>query len=358
MIYWFCILILLFIVINFIGALLHGKKEILKANEHTFKHITLENKQSELAYDHFHKGMNILLYGKQNLSNAEYVFTKLKELGVNRVSFNFPFVQEHWQSNEIKMNPSITPPISDLEAMIDLAHSFGFQVMLRPIIDERELIKTGHWRGDIQPKNPRLWFKNYRTILLPYIHLAQKKQVELFNIGTELNSLETYNHEWESLIDEIRAIFKGDLIYSFNWNIVQNIPNATFISKLDYVGIDAYFPLEVPDHANVKDLENAWSHWVKVVENLKIKKKIIITEVGIVPIEGAYRTPYDWIYDHQLYSPETQVNYYIATFNQWKPIIHGIYWWVIQLEEDSMDINYSPLGLPTEEIIKKQFQET
>jgi len=354
------LIVLLFVFVHLMEKFIHvGDKNKRTINIHTFKNINIENKQTELFNEQFHAGMNILLYGSQNLSNAEHVFSTLKELGVNSVGLNFPLVQEHWQSNQIKISPSITPPVADLEAIIDMAHSFGFHVMLRPIIDESQLMKTGHWRGDIQPEDPQIWFQNYRDILISYASLARSKQIEIFNIGTELSSLQSqYRKEWESMIREIRNIYKGDLMYSFNWNTIHDIPNIEFVHMIDYVGIDAYFPLDVPNDASVEELESAWGKWVEEVKNVGIDKKIIITEAGIVPVEGAYRTPYVWEYNNQPYSPKTQENYYIATFNSWKPSIQGIYWWVVSLEEDNIDINYSPFGLPTEEVIKKQFKET
>ena len=307
--------------------------------------------------NHFHAGMNVLIYGEQDLSHAPLLFTRLKELGVNTIAINFPLDQKSWNSNQVEINRDLTPSLSYLEKLIDIAYSTRLSVNLRPIIDEENLVRTGHWRGNIQPRNPAKWFQNYREILLNYAELAERKGVKLLTIGVELNSLQTgHEDEWKQLIEEIRRVYDGELIYAFNWNALEQLPYIGFVHLIDYVGIDAYFPLNVSNDATVDELDVAWNEWINDLLPIIENEKILLTEVGIVPIDGAYKTPYQWVYTNQTYNPDVQVNYYQSTFNSWEPYIEGIYWWTVTLE-DNIEANYSPLGLPTEEVIKKQFLE-
>ena len=363
------ILILIVVVTPFLffGIYLNSNKNDEIANKtikyfsnHHVNHIELDERATITMKQNknlFHAGMNLLLYGEQDLSHAPPLFTRLKELGVNTVAINFPIDQQGWNSNLVEINPAITPSVQSLEELIEIAHSAGLSVKLRPIIDESNLVKTGHWRGDIQPENPAEWFKNYRDILTAYAKLAERKGVELFTIGVELNNLQSaHEEEWKLLIEDIREVYDGKLIYAFNWNALNNLPDIEFVHLIDYIGIDAYFPLNVRNDATIEELDVAWAEWIKDVLPYIEDEKVLLTEVGIVPIDGAYKTPFQWIYTNRTYNPEVQVNYYESTFNSWKPYIEGIYWWTVTLDNDDEN-NYSPLGLPTEEVIKKQFHE-
>ena len=82
---------------------------------------------------------------------------------------------------------------------------------------------------------------------------------------------------------------------------------------------------------------------------------IIITEAEIIPIAGAYRTPYAWDLSNKRYDPRAQVNYYEATYNVWRPRVQGIYRRGVAIGQDSNEISFSPLHLPAEDVIKKHY---
>lgn len=307
--------------------------------------------------DEFQAGINLLVYGHPKMSDAPNLFNHLRQLGVNSVAIVFPLFQEDWQADMVKISSKKTPTMTEINGLIVAAQAEGLSVMLRPILDEKSIMKSGHWRGTIQPKNPEAWFESYRSLMLTYAELAQTTSVEVFNIGTELNSLQN-NHsaEWIQLIKDVREVYQGKLIYSFNWDRVSDIPAIEFVSLLDYVGIDAYFPLDVPDDASVGTLEEAWKKWMREVEEISNDKSIVITEAGIIPVSGAYRTPYVWSIPDGTLDQQAQANYYEATYNMWRPMIEGIYWWSVTLSEPNPNvIDFSPLGSPTESVIKQFF---
>ncbi|MCC5909619.1 MAG: hypothetical protein JJT76_04180 [Clostridiaceae bacterium] len=306
----------------------------------------------------FQAGINLLVYGHLNISNAQKLFKHLQKLGINSIAIAYPFFQSDWQADQVMINPAITPTMEEIKGLILSAHAEDLSVMLRPILDEKSIMSSGHWRGTIEPKNPEMWFGSYRSLLLPYAELAQEMNVEIFNIGTELNSLQhnRYSDEWLRLIKEIREVYQGELIYSFNWDCFREIPSIEFVSMLDYVGIDAYFPLNAPDGASVEDLEEAWKKWTKETNEILMNESIIITEVGMIPISGAYRKPYLWSIPGGKLDWQAQANYYEATYSAWRSMTKGIYWWSVTVDEsDPNVIDYSPLGTPTEEVLKQLF---
>ncbi|WP_368653463.1 hypothetical protein AB4Y30_17470 [Ornithinibacillus sp. 4-3] len=317
---------------------------LFKKNDHTKKG------------DDYHAGMNILIYGHPNIREAIDKFRYLQDLGVDSIAIVFPVFQEDWQANEILPDAELTPTVDELLLLIESAHQFGMRVMLRPILDEESIVKTGHWRGSIQPSNPDAWFESYRELMFTYAELGERTKLDVLNIGTELNSLErNYDKRWKKLIREIRNVYSGELTYSFNWNVIQYIPTSNFAKSLDFIGVDAYFPLNVADDASVDDLIVAWQAWIDRYQNIFKDQSIVLTEVGTLPIRGSHRTPYRWEYANGVADPQTQVNYYEATFRAWDKKVSGLYWWCITLDVNKVDLDYSPLDMPTEEVIKAHF---
>ncbi|MFC7063141.1 glycoside hydrolase family 113 [Halobacillus seohaensis] len=367
------ILIILFIVASLVLVFWFGQgylstdSEDIVEKENVKEAQNISNLESEIESkeqmidrkyesNEFQAGMTLLVYGHPDISEGKKMFKHLKSLGINSVTITFPFYQKDWQANHVKSDPTITPTNSELKHLIQGAHAEDLSVMIRPILDEQSLMSSGYWRGQIQPTDPEEWFNSYRSLLLQYAVLAQSTNVEFFNIGTELSSLQNrYSDEWVKLIEELRENYDGELIYSFNWDTVKDISTIEFVHLLDHVGIDAYFPLEAPNGASIETLENEWAKWTSELNTLQNHKSIIITEAGMIPVDGAYRQPYAWSIPDGELDGQAQANYYEATFNALQPMSEGIYWWCVTLGQDPEVIDYSPLDLPTEKVIKQHY---
>lgn len=320
----------------------------------------IETQASDAVPHPFHRGMNLLIYGHPEEEEVRKMIKRLSQLGVNSVAIVFPLFQNGWQASQVTTDPEMTPTIQELEMVILAAKEEEVTVMLRPILDEQSMMMAKRWRGNILPQDIDAWFESYRLLLLDYARLAQAMGVELLNIGTELNSLQInkYAEQWINMIREIKEVYSGKLIYSFNWDAVGDIAESRFVPLLDYVGIDAYFPLQAPDQANEAMLEEAWQEWLPTIKPLTSVKPLMITEAGIIPVKGAHRTPYAWEIPGGVYDPEAQAHYYQATYRIWRPFTEGLYWWTVTLQpEEEASIDYSPLRQPTEAVLKHLFAE-
>lgn len=334
----------------------YSHKPMREINDRPLLKINKDKPSFKYTSDEFQAGMNILIYGQPDISEAKNVFEHLRNLGINSVAINFPFYQSAWDSSEVTTSQTDTPTIEELQEVIEIAHDANLEVMIRPIMDEQVFLASNMWRGQIKPKDPNAWFDSYTALILTYAGLAQSTNAKSLNIGTELNSMQNkYQDKWIELIENVRQVYKGDLLYSFNYDTIQEIPSIEFINLLDHVGIDAYFPLNLPDNASTEMLEEEWKRQINQLKDTLWEKSIIVTEAGIIPVAGAYRTPYAWSLPNRKYDPQAQVNYYEATYNVWKPRVDGIYWWDVTLGQDPNEISFSPLNLPTEEVIKKHF---
>ena len=86
------------------------------------------------------------------------------------------------------------------------------------------------------------WFESYRKNMILYAQLAEQNNVELLCIGTELRtSIKHQPLAWQDLIKDIKKVYFGKLTYAANWD--DDIGSYTFWEALDYVGVQAYFPL-------------------------------------------------------------------------------------------------------------------
>src|SRR5690606_34521599 len=140
-------------------------------------------------------------------------------------------------------------------------------------------------RGQIKPKKPDIRFDSYDKLILSYAKLAQLTNAKSLNIGTEMNFMQNqYQDRWIQLIEKVRQVYDGELLYSINFDTVRGIHSIEFVKLLDYIGVDAYFPLNLPDNASTDMLEKEWERQIQQMEKSLWQHPIIITEAGIIPI--------------------------------------------------------------------------
>ncbi|MGB5370818.1 MAG: glycoside hydrolase TIM-barrel-like domain-containing protein, partial [Flavobacteriaceae bacterium] len=123
---------------------------------------------------------------------------------------------------------------------IELLHGNGVKVMLKPQI----WIWRGSFTGHLSMKSEEEWKAleaSYNQFILNYAKLAQETNTDIFCIGTELEQFVKNRPDyWKALIKKVRKVYKGKLTYAANWDEFQR---TSFWDDLDYIGIDAYFPL-------------------------------------------------------------------------------------------------------------------
>lgn len=252
---------------------------------------------------------------------------------------------------------------------IATAHNMGFKVFLKPHIWIHSPTK-GKWRSDIFPTdqdNWDIWKKEYRDYILLYAKIAEESHVELFCIGTELSRLSVEKPEyWISLIKDIRKLYSGKLTYAANW--MNEYEKITFWKDLDYIGIQAYFPLTKNKNPSVEQISEGWIKHLPSMKLIheKFNKKIIFTEMGYKSTADSAMKPWEWIEnytDHKdLVSYETQANCYEAFFNEvWgNDWFEGVHIW--QLRSDftgatsRSDLDFTPQGKLAETVIMKGFE--
>lgn len=251
---------------------------------------------------------------------------------------------------------------------IKVAHDQGFKVFFKPHV-WMNTSDEGKWRSDIYPasdENWEAWKESYRDFILRYAKLAQQAKVELFCMGVEFTKLTAEKSKfWIELIDEIREVYKGKITYAANW--YKELDHIEFWDKLDYIGVQAYFPLTKNESPTVEELNKGWSKYIPNFERTSEKygKKIIFTEMGYKSTTDSAIEPWKWIeYRNDNNAPlstVTQANCYTSFFETiWnQDWFAGVYIWQMRADHKpnhgKNDLDFTPQSKPAQQIITKAF---
>ena len=171
-----------------------------------------------------------------------------------------------------------------VEQTINYAKSNGLKVMLKP-----QVWLHGKWIGDLEFDSEEKWEKwesDYRNYIMHFAQLAEKHDVEMYCIGTELKKALIHRPSfWRQLIKDTRKLYSGKLTYCANWDDFQDVE---FWDMLDYISISAYFPLSEDKEPRIKKLIQAWQPAKESLAaiNRKYNKPIVFAEYGYLSTDG------------------------------------------------------------------------
>ncbi|MCY3772659.1 MAG: hypothetical protein OXG98_11660 [Gemmatimonadetes bacterium] len=254
------------------------------------------------------------------------------------------------------------------------ARELGFQLMLKPHIWLTRPVDNG-WIGMIDFDSEEEWLKweaDYRTFILHYAELAQAEDMAILCIATELsNPVRTRPHFWKALIEEIRTVYSGRLTYAANWyrdyDVVELWPH------LDYIGVNAYFPLTDRSGPGVPEIMAGWKPYIESIGRLAEEhdKPVLFTEVGYKNAPGSTIRPWEWPPRRRRWSGETeqdnhrtdqdeQVNAYEALFRSvgQLPWFRGLFiWkWYPNATRITVDrIEFSPQNKEAERVLQRWY---
>ena len=298
-----------------------------------------------------HRGVN---WVASNQPIDEYIMLPLVKNGVNWI-IQTPFGwQRHYNSTDIRIRTDGGPNDGEsdqgIEAATNMARRFGIKTLLKPHLwlSDRS---QGKWRGLIEMADEAswaAWFASYRKFILHYARLAERLDIELLCIGTELHlSAVKRERDWRQLIATIRQVYSGKLVYAANWD--RAFAEIQFWDALDYIGLQAYFPLQkplfsetneigpwaaAPQSPSVEDLKKGWLDHLPVIEGVyrRFGKPILVTEIGYHSTVDAAIRPWEWDSSDLGAMEEglkTQANAYEAFFQTFwpQPWFAGVYFW-------------------------------
>ena len=250
-----------------------------------------------------------------------------------------------------------------------LARQHGIRTLLKP-----HLWVRGHssWPGDINMSSAadwNTWFTSYSGFILHYAQLAETAHFDGLCIGTELLHATEPAHEkaWRGLIRQIRRVYHGPLTYAANWS--GEYQQIQFWDALDYVGIQAYFPLTIASSPSLDTLLQGWQPHLRklAVWQKKIKKPIVFTEIGYKTTPDAAARPWEWPERLSAFAaPDeaTQARCYEAMFRAcWGlPWLKGMFiWkWYPGLQADGSarrHADFTPQHKPAETVLARWYMQ-
>ncbi len=301
----------------------------------------LEYKGAVLA--HIHKIGNG--YGSMP---SKAMHSHLSSVGYDTVQLNTFAYMRSRKDTEVIMGHDPTMAEKFMRAEIENLREAGFRVMLKPHIwIGGHNLDLDNWRNKIDFEDPierKEWFSSYGKFILSEAALAEQTGVEILVVGTELVGMSKYTKEWNALISDVRGIYSGKLAYAAEG---MNAKKIEFWGLLDYIGIDAYFPLSDKNNPTLKELVSGWNKYEPEIRELsqKFNKKVIFTEIGYKSVEGTTIKPWEWSKDGKA-SQEEQALAYEATslvFRD-KPYLAGVFVWKYFTDMNSYERGNIPLG--------------
>ncbi|WP_272150540.1 glycoside hydrolase family 113 [Tenacibaculum aiptasiae] len=251
------------------------------------------------------------------------------------------------------------------EGIIQYAKEFqkkGISLMIKPQI----WVWRGEFTGYIKMNSEENWKTleaSYLEFILTYAKTAQRLKADVFCIGTELENFVINRPEfWNKLIKEVRKVYKGKLTYAANWDEFKRVP---FWKDIDYIGIDAYFPLSEKKSPTLEEFEKGWEPHKKEILRVreKVNKPVLFTEYGYRSINYAGKKPWEAHRVEGEINLENQKNATQALYNQfWKEdwFAGGFIWkWFHKHKEVGGKNNnrFTPQNKPTEELIRKLYAQ-
>jgi hypothetical protein len=317
--------------------------------------------RDKFAIDGKQRGIHVF-----NLRSDSTDLALLVEHNFEWVTFS-PFIhQEKYDKPSIYQTPTInTEYWQFVRRQADL---YSFRVMIKPHIwltDQTD----GIWHSNINMSSVpewNEWFIQYSGHILAYAAMAEKHGFEQFCIGTELfTPLQSQPQQWLDLLANVRKIYSGKITYAANWS--DDLSKNPLWSHLDYIGIQAYFPIAENENPSLSELESGWRNHLQLLNELSKKhnKRILFTEVGYKSTENAGVKPWEWdTFSNRFYkriSKKTQYLCYQALFNVvWdQPWFAGVHIWEWQNRgiSDGNNNDFTLENKPALNAVAKGFHE-
>jgi hypothetical protein len=243
--------------------------------------------------DRKQRGVSLGLFAEDVSFDYGPLLKEIAELGASHVALVVPIYQEHGGSTRLGLHTRLSPSLVATAETIRSARREGLEVMLFPIVRLSAPRHPNEWRGTLAPENLDAWFESYLDVLGDLAAIGGVTGATRLAIGSELSSLDGDVPRWTRVIERIRSVFPGTLVYSANWDHYRE---AKLLDLVDEAGIVAYFELRAKDGpADVAALERRWRELRGEIDRWRAGRTqpMVFTEVGYRSRSGSSAAPWD-----------------------------------------------------------------
>jgi hypothetical protein len=293
------------------------------------------------------------------------VLPHLRDLGVTHLTL----VSFGWQRTAD--SPRVRTDTSDgwyseshrgIRTLARRADSLGMDVILKPHLWVGGYDETQS-RSDIgfaTEAEWRRWQSDYQDFLMTYARLADEVDADVLVLGTELTRAARERPDfWRALADSVRTVYDGDLTYAANWH--ESYDEIAFWDALDYVGVQAYFPLTDATDPSLDSLRAAWRTHRRALSRIheRTDRPVLLTEVGYRSAPTTAEAPWRWP-EQEAVPPDTalQARCYRAFFSTMAPadwLTGAILWKWHPPAEVERTTGFTPQDKPAEAVVRRWF---
>ena len=240
---------------------------------------------------------------------------------------------------------------------IAIAHSKNLTVMLKPHL----WLSRGEYTGKLNFDQDTAWVRweqTYSDYILHFAQIAQDSKVDLFCFSTELGGpIKARPQFFQTLITAVKAVYKGKITYAGNWDDYANFP---FWKQMDYVGVDAYFPISKSATPTIEEITEGWQPHLTKLEKLskQLKLPIMFTEYGYRNADFAAQAPWEEANTQQNDIAQSNALEGFYTSIKGKSWFAGGYlwkWYVDEPRRRNRTIDFTPQGKKAEVVVKQWY---
>ena len=290
------------------------------------------------------------------------LLNEIAALGATHVSLIVPLYQTHAASTALKLHTRLSPSLEAIADAIRLARRAGLEVTLFPIVRLSEPRSPKEWRGTLVPADRGAWFASYGELLADLASLSALTGASRLVVGSEFSSLDGDLAHWRPLVERIRALFPGTLMYSANWDHYQDV---RLYELVDEIGVVAYFKLREPDGpSDVPALTARWRSLRREIEFslASYTKPFVFSELGYRSRTGATAAPWDEV-QGGVPDADEQARAFQAFRQAWTARgqapsrLAGLYLWNWYGYGGPESTSYTPRGKPAVDVVRQILDE-
>jgi hypothetical protein len=232
-------------------------------------------------------------------------------LHTNEIGIDFSLVDPGLTSDEVTAPSGVTPSVSAIKALTEIAKSYKLRVQYRILFWIQGSSST-----KLKPADINTWFANLQNAEKPYLQLAQQEGVSEFVAGTEKTGVE-HAPNWQGFFNWAKTIYKGTLSYAA-WGGEPGQGGVVFGSgctmPVSQCGITFYPDMSLGSSPTVAQLTHAMETDLTGRMTLSELRNLEIDEMGIPATPAGYDKPWYW----NLSGPrndQVQANWFTAACN-------------------------------------------
>lgn len=297
------------------------------------------------------------------------LLNKIKEIGVKNINVNLVvrYIVENVEGKNVTVGELITDRFTKIKVkeFCDFLRNLGFEVSIKFQINQEsgniDYMQKNQYNITLSDRIK--FFNDYKNFMIdivsyiPYLtHVAVANEIKALTYG------DTYKNQWSHIIEELRSVTEGKIIYSPLEDEFFEDTNP-LAEMCDYICLN-YYPNSgdrykqykaYPCDLFTKELYKMEKTFNKLSK--KYNKKIIVTEIGIMPYDYVHiQTRAHGLKDDAVRNNDVQTEFYKAImgfFNNLE-VCEGIILW--GCSPQIVDNGFNIITNPAENIVKEYWR--